>query len=210
MIGIFGYGSLIQTDSRLTTVAKAQTAQPCLLAGYERLWNTRAYFLGGGISFLGLRPQADHQTNGVFFLVDLDGYDALRQRETGYVPVNLEADQLLPVADNKQYLQADIARADRLITFCSADSLEPTATYPIVQSYLDICLTGCLEIDDHLNQPDHDFTRQFLDTTSGWNEHWVNDRIHPRRPFAACPRARDIDNALRQTLPHLVDLIRNE
>ena len=46
--------------------------------------------------------------------------------------------------------------------------------------------------------------------TTGWSEHWVNDRIYPRRPFVHQPRAGEIDRLLSASLPELFGRIRLE
>jgi len=49
-----------------------------------------------------------------------------------------------------------------------------------------------------------------LATTRDWSEHWVNDRIYPRRPFIYQPRSRQIDSLLAQQLPQYFSRIRIE
>ncbi len=49
---------------------------------------------------------------------------------------------------------------------------------PVIQSYLDIVLTGCLK------QFDEDFAREMIETTTGWGGPYFNDRERPRYPRA--------------------------
>lgn len=80
----------------------------------------------------------------------------------------------------------------------------PSKAFPVVQSYVDICINGCLEIEG--NYPTAEgFTRNFIETTSHWNEFWVNDRLYPRRPFIYRPNASQIDAALKAA-PQTADL----
>jgi len=74
---------------------------------------------------------------------------------------------------------------------------EPTPKFPMVQSYVDICINGCLELEALYRGVKGEFTQEFIRTTSGWNANWVNDRIYPRRPFIYAPNASAIDNALK-------------
>ncbi|MFI6768069.1 hypothetical protein [Streptomyces sp. NPDC050355] len=59
----------------------------------------------------------------------------------------------------------------------------PSERFPIVQSYVDVCLDGCLENEE--NYPGArkaQFAKEFIRTTSGWRTPWFNDRITlPRR-----------------------------
>ena len=74
---------------------------------------------------------------------------------------------------------------------------EPTPTLPMVESYVDICVNGCLEIEALYRKTQGVFVQEFIRTTTGWNKYWVNDRLYPRRPFIYCPNADKIDQALK-------------
>jgi len=74
---------------------------------------------------------------------------------------------------------------------------EPTPTFPMVESYVDICINGCLELEALYRSVQGSFTQEFIRTTTGWNAYWVNDRIYPRRPFIYAPNASAIDKALK-------------
>jgi hypothetical protein len=78
----------------------------------------------------------------------------------------------------------------------------PNRDFPIVQSYVDMCINGCLEIEEQypiakLEQ----FTGDFIKSTFYWSKFWVNDRIYPRRPFIYRPNAYEIDKLLKEHLP---------
>jgi hypothetical protein len=68
----------------------------------------------------------------------------------------------------------------------------------MVQSYVDICINGCLELESLYRGVKGSFTQEFIRTTTGWNANWVNDRIYPRRPFIYAPNASAIDKALKE------------
>ena len=84
----------------------------------------------------------------------------------------------------------------------------PTHECPIVQSYVDVFLRGCLHIEKthHIQS----FAKQCITTTSEWSKHWVNDRIFPRRPFIQEPQSPQIDALLQESLPELFQHIRIE
>lgn len=75
----------------------------------------------------------------------------------------------------------------------------PSTALPIVQSYVDVFLSGCLQIER--NYSIDGFTRECVRSTGGWSKHWVNDRIYPRRPLAEQPNAKAIDTLLDTELP---------
>jgi hypothetical protein len=86
----------------------------------------------------------------------------------------------------------------------------PDADYPIVQSYVDIFITGCLQLAERVVGQNEDFAEQCITTTSGWSPHWVNDRLLPRRPFIHQPNASEIDRLLFENVPDEVRMIRIE
>ena len=77
-----------------------------------------------------------------------------------------------------------------------------------MQSYVDIFLSGCIELQERVSDPDVDFVDQCVLTTDGWSKHWVNDRIYPRRPYQHQRNAFQIDRVLRKHMPELVEAIR--
>ncbi|ODM91344.1 hypothetical protein Ocin01_15339 [Orchesella cincta] len=80
--------------------------------------------------------------------------------------------------------------------------------YPIIQSYVDTFLSGCLEMQQTHNV--EKFTDNCTKTTAGWSNHWVNDRIFPRRPFVHEPNATKIDKLLDKHFPEEFKAIRIE
>ena len=75
----------------------------------------------------------------------------------------------------------------------------PNKEYPIVQSYVDIFISGCLEIEDKYELPH--FADKCVETTKGWSTSWVNDRLYPRRPIFNVPKAFRIDKVLANNVP---------
>ena len=85
----------------------------------------------------------------------------------------------------------------------------PDAGFPIIQSYVDIFLSGCMELARRVVVEDFDFLTACITTTKSWPLHWVNDRIYPRRPFHQ-PNAARIDEILQRMLPEQFEAIRIE
>lgn len=58
----------------------------------------------------------------------------------------------------------------------------PTPVAPICQSYVDIFVSGALELEKASGS--EGFAKSVVASTADWSENWVNDRITPFRPFA--------------------------
>jgi hypothetical protein len=79
---------------------------------------------------------------------------------------------------------------------------------PLVQSYVDIFISGCLEQEEQ--QRLAGFAQRCINSTTDWSAFWVNDRIYPRRPFIYQPKAGLIDHLLNNALPELFQQIHIE
>ena len=72
--------------------------------------------------------------------------------------------------------------------------LPPSAAFPLLQSYIDVCLIGALE-----HGPD--YAREFVKSTDDWSDFWLNDRLMPRRPWVYQKRHDAIDDVLNSHGP---------
>jgi cation transport regulator ChaC len=204
---IFGYGSLIERESRLRTSEAADEVFPVHLSGYTRGWWARTGVPGLSTTFLGCLEAGklggdENGVNGVIYPVEEDHLGLVDHREQGYVRKRVRLDL---VQDYTDALSPDDAVWVYVNDFENPADIEdnsPSATFPIVQSYVDICINGCLEIEDAFPEAKRrDFVGDFIRSTVGWNTWWVNDRIYPRRPFIYRPNAYEIDALLREHLP---------
>ncbi|MEM9915851.1 MAG: gamma-glutamylcyclotransferase family protein [Planctomycetota bacterium] len=235
---VFGYGSLIQGDSRRGTVPGAERAWPVEVAGFQREWNYRPRHGPPWATYLGLRPRAGAVTNGVIFAVDEHDLVELDRREANYERIRVDPaairwldDQPEPFADADAGLPA--ARSDDehpnaeskipgaalelpgagvlpgVWTYACEAGHRPTAEVPLVQGYIDVCVDGCLAIEREFAGLSS-FAADFVRQTVGWSEHWVNDRGAPRSPRRPVATAAAVDRVLREELGELVDRRRGE
>jgi hypothetical protein len=191
---ILGFGSLINTASRRASAPEAVDAVPVRVrwapgeAGYVRTWN----FQSGSaqLTALGLQPCALGCTlNGILTVVGGESLGAVDAREAGYTRVRVTGRvealgwQRLPEEGSRFWLYANDAAAP------------PCPRYPIVQSYIDVCLVGCLEHG-------RAFAAEFVRSTEGWEgAPWLNDRVLPRRPWVHTPRYKEVDGLLEELAP---------
>jgi hypothetical protein len=194
-----GYGSLIDEASRRRTIPNAVEASSVTVRGYRRMWGHRMDAVGyvGATTFLTVVLDAAAEFNGVLFEIDEDRLADLDRRERGYQRERLQAGQVM----------MSVARSDAfdgetwMYVSDPDDLIPPDDEYPIIQSYVDVCMTGCIDVARRHPDACADFARRFVDTTGGWSGCWVNDRLYPRRPQRDVPHAREIDTVLRELLP---------
>jgi hypothetical protein len=162
---ILGYGSLINGESRAMT-GETGNVWPVKLQGFERHWSVMS--VDYGMSSVAVIDAPEKACNGVLVEVPYDQFPLFDEREKGYQRVMLKAEQLIAYQD-------DPLPEGTYWVYHTRDVVEPHHHCPIVLSYLDVILSGCLEYGDA-------FTQDFLTLTKGWTSPLLNDRKAPRYP----------------------------
>ena len=193
---LFGYGSLMNSASRGSTSGKVTAAIPVRLSaefGYIREWNFRSPT--SKLTALGIRKrmpgEAGSTINGVIYPVEGGSIEKFDEREEGYTRVQIPRRMIeavgwmsLPEEGQIWVYVPDGPRGE------PGEGLPyPDAFYPILQSYIDICVTGAMEYGD-------EFAVEFLETTYGWGGYWLNDRELPRRPWVHQKSYKAVDRLL--------------
>lgn len=189
---IFGYGSLLERASRTRTNPEAIGAWPARVTDYHRGWfHQFANNTGSTCTYLGAVADPGATINGVIYWVN--DFEKTKERETGYTATPLDG-KIEMLDGGKPWGSEEVWLFISNPAYISPTK-EPTLQIPMVESYVDICINGCLEIEaGYRTAPG--FTQEFIKSTSGWNKFWVNDRLYPRRPFIYIPNAGAIDQAL--------------
>ncbi|KXS11083.1 hypothetical protein M427DRAFT_36278 [Gonapodya prolifera JEL478] len=205
---VFGYGSLIRADSRART-APPNTRYPAVAVrvhSLRRMWSVRdvqgRYTCLGcvrveGCCDDGRDVECENVVNGVVFYVgserDLEAYD---KRESEYIRVPLPLVTIQPYLRTTTasihlppYLIDPTARIWTYIHSGPDDVLLPTTKFPIIQSYIDVVIGGCLEWGG-------EFAVEFVP--------WLDDRPTPRYERAELsPDRTKIDGVLSAVLGDL-------
>lgn len=182
---IFGYGSLISAEVRNQTSTSQDVIQ-ARVKGYRRFWSGFPLY---GWAPLAVRTNADATCNGALIGVSEEQIEAFDSREVSYVRKLVEHDQIELLED------ANIGEASVWL-YAPTEPLRPSMQSPILQSYVDVAITGCLDYSE-------DFAREFIQTTKNWDAPWRNDRANPEysRSLEVVERADEIDKLLTELLP---------
>lgn len=185
---VFAYGSLINAESRRRSLAYRSVHRARLL-GYRRGWYTQVQT--NGATGLGLVSDADAQCNGV--LIELDKRE-LQNVDARELPYSYERVAIAPASVSTQSKNVDPGVP--LWTYLTPNIELPSDECPIIQSYVDVILSGCLAFD-------REFAREFVQTTSAWDSPWLDDRARPRYPYALDQTELEpvIDSVLCEILP---------
>jgi len=124
------------------------------------------------------------------------------EREKGYKRVEIKFENII---DFSSQIEENAKYWVYVNTFENNEippSVLPSKDFPIVQPYVDICVNGCIEIEESYPKAKQwNFAVNFIKSTHLWSKFWVNDRIYPRRPFIYRPTAYQIDSLLKENLP---------
>lgn len=146
-------------------------------------------------TYLGAVAQPGAECNGVIFPATPAEFAGFVERETGYSTTRIDRSRITMLDGHSAIPNGGIWY------FATRQRHLPADKHPIVQSYVDVCLVGCLEIEGlYPLAKAARFAERFIKTTSGWGPPWINDRIYPWRPFVYVPRAFAIDALIQQVL----------
>ncbi|MGA3236349.1 MAG: hypothetical protein ABSG03_08615 [Bryobacteraceae bacterium] len=173
----------------------AFAAAPAIVKGITRGWYFQAASASLNPTYLGAVESENATTNGVIYGVTDSEFEATKIREAGYDPKTIDRSAITMLDGSAGPPDGEIWY------FASKTKQTANASHPIVQSYVDICVDGCLEIEAmYPLAKKASFAEQFIRTCADWKTPWINDRIYPWRPFIYVPRASQIDALLRKEL----------
>jgi hypothetical protein len=173
---------------------------PARAPGFARGWWARTGAIGFTTTFVGAIPAQSCSVNGVVYAVSEEELEATNKREQGYTPTD--------ITNTVQILSGSYKPADKVWVYLNKfkegerEKSLPAPQFPIVQSYVDICLTGCFQIEQGFPEVG-DFAREFIESTQEWSKYWENDRTYPRRAPFSVPAASKVDTLLQKHLPKL-------
>ncbi|WP_158148066.1 gamma-glutamylcyclotransferase family protein [Vibrio fluvialis] len=158
---IFGYGSLMNSASRQLT-GNTGKALPATVHGLIRYWGKIDD--SDVISPLVVNP-GEGQVNGVLLEIDEAALAEFDRRERGYQRIALTAEQI--------ETEAEFDSEREIWVYVTEQHQPPCERSPIVQTYVDTVLAGCLEVSEA-------FARHFVEHTVGWHHPLENDRHAPK------------------------------
>lgn len=194
---ILGYGSLMDEQSKRKTDVTAEEGFPVFVKGYQRRWGVHGNLPGLNTTFLSIVEHHAASFNGVIYKLShsnaIEQYD---KREKTYCRKQIDADQL-------QTYHLTLPAQKQVWIYYTAEKTNqpPSPDFPIVQSYVDVFMRGCIQIEQKFKI--NGFAKTCINTTKQWSGYWENDRIFPRRPSSYEPFAPQIDTLLKAELPDI-------
>lgn len=186
---IFGYGSLVSRYSRQHYSNIMVDVKTAKISGWCRAWcvsypDERATYAGA------IRDNTA-ALNGVLIATEID--QGIANRERGYQFTRLNVDDL-----SVDIAGANLSQHDQIWICESLQVDTATMANPLPQSYVDTCISGCLE------SKGLEGAIEFIQQTRGWNCLWLNDRYfeptprYPRYTPISIEQADLIDSLLEQ------------
>jgi hypothetical protein len=165
---LFGYGSLISRESRRASGKTGET-MPVLVHDMQRAWNVGATDMR--MVGVGIVPKKGAGCNGVLIEIDETEIASFDKREIE--GTSFSYDRLEIPFQKIHGLTEIFSQEEKVWAYVVNKPFTPSWEFPIVQSYIDVILSGCLDISD-------EFAIEFIRKTTGWEYPWCNDRNHPR------------------------------
>ncbi len=191
---IIGYGSLLKKASLNRTLPQVEIIEPVYLNNYLRSWNAIENIKPTVSStFLGIEKSQDSRVNCIIFEIENSLVSTLDKREFLYNREKVNLNDIEFTTDTFK-----ISKDDDIWIYITKEPVKPSKEYPIIQSYVDACISGSFEIEEKFNL--ENFAVDFIKTTQQWSSSWVNDRIFPRAPHIHEPDAYRIDILLSQNI----------
>jgi cation transport regulator ChaC len=202
---IFGFGSIMDTSTH-STWQTSESSSPIIFGsvvtiskrfGYQRQWNFRS---STGFTALGVSKSNDRERsdiNGVLFRVPSDEMESFDKREVGYERIAIPLEMIQFHNELKFHAQAKqftLDSHDRIWIYVPLPShtMYADENHPLLQSYVDTVLRGCLEWGGE------SFAEQFILTTGGWGTYFLNDTPSSRRPWLYRKEYNTIDALLKK------------
>lgn len=195
---IFGYGSLINDKSRMQSNIELGNPIPVRISkkfGYRRCWNFQSPT--AKLTALGIEkttPKNGATINGIICSVKKQQVNSLDEREQGYTRIKIPKNMVetvnwisLPKSNINIWIYIPNGKNGKP----GIDLYKANKYYPMLQTYIDVCLNGLLKYGK-------DFTMEFLETTFEWSKYWLNEREISRRPWIHEKNYKIIDNLLEK------------
>ena len=184
---IFGFGSIINVATHAPWISSSDNSaslpgRPAVLSsrmGYLRGWNFRS---STGFTALGIRRSKENGSdiNGVLFRVHHTMLKDFDRREVGYDRIQIPQEYIDFPSLTKQSLAEyidDVPRDARLWIYVPLECMVADEDHPILQSYVDTVLQGCLFWGGE------EMAETFVQSTTDWSVYFLNDTPSSRRPW---------------------------
>lgn len=208
---LIGYGSLLQKASKDSSYPGTGDNVPIRVYGYSRSWTCKGESISLSTTYLGVDADKSGYFNGAFYKVPnteaIRVYDAREKFYCRHEVVRSNIQLLTNLTSTTRKWELPAGQYWLYVTRPEYREV-PSEEYPIVESYVDTFLSGCLELEEKYNLTG--FAPECIDTTSDWENPWKNDRIYPRRPFVKFPMAGKVDKLLSDTIPDVYKTIQIE
>ena len=189
---LVAFGSMLYEDAREQKAGETKLEVPVWVEGYRRGWITRSKADTNSVTHLGVTLDKGDRFNGVLISLPaskLKSIDRMAKRECR---VKLNRSHLKGMNDMNLPESGDIW----VYQTPKKNVAPPAEDFPVLQSDVDVFLTGCIEQAEHFKLKE--FAELCVSTTRHWSMHWNNDRRSPADQKIVETKNRQIDKLLEK------------
>lgn len=185
---IFGYGSIINDNSRMCTCLHTENSIPVRISkkfGYRRCWNYENS--KKKITALGLEKTKTNAStiNGVIYSIGEDNIKFFDEREEGYKRIKIPLKYIQEIG-----WECLPKHKCTIWTYIPKDEYKTLELqYPLRQSYIDICMNGAIKFGK-------EYAIEFLKTTYNWSSNILKNRTSVNPDFVNKKNNKIIDQLL--------------
>ena len=189
---LISYGNAMNSEARRKTTPNAWYAYPIEIKDFKRVWGMNGQNYKA--TFLTLIQEKEAHINAVYYRISSQDIKRNDKRQGIYCRKEIPRSSISPLGINV------LPKGKFWLYMQNKPNVQiPTDVYPILQSYIDVFIGGCLDIEQTY-QLNH-YVKECINTTRYWpnekgTQRWINDRVFPRRPFDSVPHVLIIDKLL--------------
>jgi hypothetical protein len=162
----------------METIPSAHRSIPVHVHALQRGWFVHSSKPAAPTTYLGVIEKSKSFCGGVLFEVSKQDLRRLDERERNYTRKPLDPQRIEFLTNN-----APLNPSNAVWYYQTKQPVKPNKSYPILRSYLNICLNGFFELEETFSEGGAlHFAERFIATTEGWSAHFHDDRKDPIRP----------------------------
>ena len=199
---LVAFGSLLYEGARLNKAELAELELPVWVEGYKRAWLLRTKPDSLKLTLLGVTPSNGDKFNAVLISLPAGKLTSIDRQAKLECRMKINKDSLITMSNKALPDDGDIWIYEAQKKYIA----RPAGEYPIMQSNVDVFMTGCIEQAERFKIKD--FADLCVSTTQYWSAHWANDRRTPLDQKIVQTKNKQVDKLLEKLEGNLYESVR--
>ncbi len=199
---LVGYGSLLYEEARAAKTEKGKVVLPVWVDNHKRGWFVRSKPGSLQHTRLGVAPSDGERFNGILISLPPGKLKYLDRQAYQECRMKIDRAMLSSMNDKNIPENGDIW----VYQVQKKYQAGPVGEYQILQSNVDVFLTGCIEQADRFSIKN--FADLCMTSTNDWSTQWANDRRRPFDKKIVKTKNRQVNQLLEKHLGSIYDTVK--